>query len=269
MKRMLGARSAQVLVAAVAILTVGATLAVAAIPSTGGEVVGCYVLKNGVLRVVDYEAGTRCNTSERELRWNQQGVKGDKGDKGDPGEPGEDGQDGTDGADGQQGPPGEDAVLTESSVTSLHIANGTIAGADIADGAITPVDQDANAAQGTADFISLGDNVWTTAVTTPLTIGGSAGPAHSVLLTGQVEFVCGCINGDTGIGVELLADGVAVGASYADWLSPGRRRATVSLSQLTSAAEGATTTYSMRVLRSGDDAVAVRHQTLIAVDLGR
>lgn len=266
MKRMVGARGAQVLLTALVILTVGASLAVAAIPSGSGEFVGCYVLKNGVLRVIDFEAGARCNNSEKEVRWSQQGVKGDpgeKGDKGDPGEPGEDGE------DGQQGPPGDPAVLGENSVTSFHIAQGTIGGGDIAGGAVSPVQQDANAAQGTGASSALESGVAETAVTTPLAVGGSGGPAHSVLLTGQVVIVCGCNSDDVLASVQLLADGVPVSASYTDWLSPGRRRATLSVSQLTAAAEGATTNYSLRVATSGNEATGFSDPTLIAVDLGR
>jgi type VI secretion system secreted protein Hcp len=84
--------------AAIAILIVaGGAAAVASIPDSGGVIRGCYSTRTGVVRVVDREAGAKCQSGERALNWNQRGRRGARGADGEPGEPG---------APGPQGPAG-------------------------------------------------------------------------------------------------------------------------------------------------------------------
>lgn len=68
--------------AAVALLAVGA-VAGAAIPDSGdGEIHACYQQNQGQLRVIDAEAGQSCRPSEESLVWNQEGVQGETGPRG-------------------------------------------------------------------------------------------------------------------------------------------------------------------------------------------
>lgn len=124
------------------------TVALAAIPGTGGVISGCYDKKNGKLRVIDAQAGKKCAKDEIALTWNQtgpqgaqgpigpagpvgpQGPKGDKGDstgvpgpkgdKGDPGPQGIPGPKGDTGAQGAVGPAGAAGIsgYEQVSVTS-------------------------------------------------------------------------------------------------------------------------------------------------------
>ena len=53
---------------AVAVVTAGG-LAIAAIPSSSGEITGCARKDTGAVRVIDAEAGQKCTRKERTLRW--------------------------------------------------------------------------------------------------------------------------------------------------------------------------------------------------------
>jgi hypothetical protein len=76
--------------AALLVLTTGA-VALAAIPSTDGSIHGCRKNSNGVLRVIDVEAGQTCQTGETALTWNQTGPAGPPGPAGPQGPPGQNG----------------------------------------------------------------------------------------------------------------------------------------------------------------------------------
>lgn len=99
------------------IVLVTATAAVAAIPSsTTGVVTGCVNKDTAVLRVIDYQAGKRCTRKEKQLSWNQKGVRGLTGPAGaqgatglvgPKGETGATGATGTRGEIGAQGPKGD------------------------------------------------------------------------------------------------------------------------------------------------------------------
>jgi hypothetical protein len=85
------------------------TVALAAIPGAGGVITGCYRPETGRLRVIDAQAGKRCERGENQVTWNQvgpQGVPGTPGLKGDTGAPGAQGLPGIPGAQGLQGLPG-------------------------------------------------------------------------------------------------------------------------------------------------------------------
>jgi hypothetical protein len=57
--------------------------AYAAIPGSSGTIAGCYAKSNGVLRVIDAEAGQTCVANkEAALSWNQQGPPGPAGPEG-------------------------------------------------------------------------------------------------------------------------------------------------------------------------------------------
>jgi hypothetical protein len=82
----LRARTIGVGAACFAILAGGA--AYAAIPGGGGVITGCYSKKNGSLRVIDAEAGAKCDNASVTLTWNQQGPAGPQGPAGAQGPPG-------------------------------------------------------------------------------------------------------------------------------------------------------------------------------------
>ena len=85
--------------AAVAAIVVSGSLAIAAIPNSTTKVItGCYLKTSGTLRVVDKQANKTCKTTEIELSWNQQGVKGDTGSQGLPGLTGATGANGLNGS---------------------------------------------------------------------------------------------------------------------------------------------------------------------------
>jgi hypothetical protein len=46
------------------------TVALAAIPGSGGVITSCYDTKNGTLRVIDARAGKTCKRDEKQLTWN-------------------------------------------------------------------------------------------------------------------------------------------------------------------------------------------------------
>ncbi|MGH3846924.1 MAG: hypothetical protein ACRDS0_36715, partial [Pseudonocardiaceae bacterium] len=91
---------------AVLALAMGGT-AYAAIPnSTTGVISGCYQTLLGNLRIIDTQAGQRCNLLEKQLDWNQQGPRGPKGDTGPAGPTGLQGPAGPAGIQGPAGPAG-------------------------------------------------------------------------------------------------------------------------------------------------------------------
>lgn len=81
----------------VVIGVVAAVWSVAALPSDGQVISGCYQKNSGQLRIL-VNAGDACRPSEVAVQWNVEGPKGDKGDPGPPGAPG---------AAGPAGAPGE------------------------------------------------------------------------------------------------------------------------------------------------------------------
>ena len=85
--------------AAVTAIIVSGSIAIAAIPNSTTKVItGCYLKTSGTLRVVDKQANKTCKTTEIELSWNQQGVKGDTGSQGLPGLTGATGANGLNGS---------------------------------------------------------------------------------------------------------------------------------------------------------------------------
>jgi hypothetical protein len=89
-----------------ALLVAVAGVALGAIPGAGGVLTGCYG-QNGILRMIDSDAGDACNKSETPISWNQVGPKGDPGPSGPKGDEGEAGAAGPVGPQGPQGPQGE------------------------------------------------------------------------------------------------------------------------------------------------------------------
>jgi hypothetical protein len=83
-------RRALLLVAAVSVGLAASAIALATIPDGNGVIHGCYLLKDGALRVID-DSATSCRSGETPLNWNQtglQGLTGPQGEQGPPGEPG-------------------------------------------------------------------------------------------------------------------------------------------------------------------------------------
>ena len=101
-------RRTAALLAAVAVLALGATVAYASIPDSSGVVHGCFNQTNGQLRVFDPESGPKpgpCTSNERPLDWNQIGQQGPQGTQG------------VQGPAGSQGPKGDPATIDNLSTT--------------------------------------------------------------------------------------------------------------------------------------------------------
>jgi hypothetical protein len=78
----------------------------ASIPDSNGVIHGCYLKRDGAVRVIDSEAGQRCTRQETRIDWNETGPAGPAGPKGDLGEKGDPGDKGPPGDKGDPGPPG-------------------------------------------------------------------------------------------------------------------------------------------------------------------
>jgi type VI secretion system secreted protein Hcp len=81
---------------AAVVLGAGTAVAIAAIPSTSGQIIkACYATTPATgrtLRLIDADnAAETCTTGEATLTWNQQGPAGPSGPQGDPGPPGDSG----------------------------------------------------------------------------------------------------------------------------------------------------------------------------------
>ena len=103
-------RRSGVRVFVVAGLAVCATAGVAWASIPDGEtkvITGCFNKSDGVLRVIDKQAGVKCKNSEVELSWNQAGPTGPVGPVGPAGGAG---QPGAPGAAGLAGPAGEQGI---------------------------------------------------------------------------------------------------------------------------------------------------------------
>jgi hypothetical protein len=74
MKKLPGLRARWMVAGGVLALALAGGIAYASIPDSGGLIHGCYMKKNGALRVIDSEAGAACNAKkELSLNWNQAG----------------------------------------------------------------------------------------------------------------------------------------------------------------------------------------------------
>jgi hypothetical protein len=89
------------LIGLLALVVVGATLAVATNPTRSGRITACVDKQSKEMRLAG--GNNRCKEGERRLRWNQRGAQG---------EPGARGERGPSGADGQPGAVGADASAT-------------------------------------------------------------------------------------------------------------------------------------------------------------
>ncbi|MFZ1879569.1 MAG: hypothetical protein WAU41_05330 [Gaiellaceae bacterium] len=95
-----------VLGATALIVLLGASVAEATIPDSGGTIHGCYKNVGGDLRVIDPGTGVACSPSETSLGWSQTGAKGLTG------------LQGAQGVAGAQGAPGPDGVADYQIVTA-------------------------------------------------------------------------------------------------------------------------------------------------------
>ena len=100
------------------------------------------------------------------------GPKGDKGDTGDKGDKGDQGDQGIQGEQGEQGPPG---VISDNSVSSAHIIDGTITDADIGANAVgaSEIAPDAVGASEIAPDAVGASEIMTSAVGTSEVANGS------------------------------------------------------------------------------------------------
>lgn len=97
------------------IIVTGGTVALAAIPgSTSAVFHACYATRGGDLRLIDFEAGTRCRRGERLVSWNQSGPSGLPGSQGPAGPTGLQGEAGPVGPAGSEGPPGSTGPAGET-----------------------------------------------------------------------------------------------------------------------------------------------------------
>jgi hypothetical protein len=87
-----------ILVAA-ACAALGAGVATATIPDSGGTIHGCYKTANGNLTLIDTGKGATCHASETAVAWTQKGVQGLPGPQGAQGQQGPQGSSGPDGVD--------------------------------------------------------------------------------------------------------------------------------------------------------------------------
>jgi hypothetical protein len=74
-----GRKKRLVALALVVAAVAAAGAAYATIPDAGGVIHGCYLTKDGTLRVIDTSAGGACTSKETALAWNQQGQPGPPG----------------------------------------------------------------------------------------------------------------------------------------------------------------------------------------------
>ncbi len=160
---MRGRRVVAVTATAGCALGVGATVALAAIPSTDGVIHGCYSNTKGTLRVIDDTAA--CTTGETRLTWNQKGQPGPQGPQGEQGPAGLPGgkapgrviemvKDMTLAAQGQPGSYKRSSVVVDTSdcsrlteyytVAGQTPAQGTAGGIDVALLAMLPGSQPGN-----------------------------------------------------------------------------------------------------------------------------
>lgn len=113
MKRILVTPGPLVLVVLAIVVGSLGGFALAAIPGQDEVISGCYRRDKGNLRLIDWNAGDRCEKNEELVQWNirgSEGPQGPMGPQGPEGPPGADGTNGVDGApglQGPQGPPGE------------------------------------------------------------------------------------------------------------------------------------------------------------------
>jgi hypothetical protein len=113
------------LIAVLAVSTFG--LADAAIPNSTTKVFTACRNSLGTIRVIDFQAGQRCKSTEKTITWNQRGPTGPMGSpgpKGDDGAPGPTGAPGADGAPGTSGVSGYERVNADF-MMALGVESGT------------------------------------------------------------------------------------------------------------------------------------------------
>jgi hypothetical protein len=92
-------KKTMLIVVAVACAALGAGVATATIPDSGGTIHGCYKKTTGNLTLIDTGKGATCQASEAAVTWSQQGVQGLPGQQGVQGQQGSQGSAGPDGVD--------------------------------------------------------------------------------------------------------------------------------------------------------------------------
>jgi hypothetical protein len=103
----LGRRAQQITIFAASAIIVTGVIAYASIPGANGVISGCRNTTTGDLRVIDAEAGDKCDTrTEVPLNWSQTGPEGPQGPAGPQGPQGPIGPQGPQGVPGPQGPQG-------------------------------------------------------------------------------------------------------------------------------------------------------------------
>jgi hypothetical protein len=128
-------------IAVLAFVVVGATVAVAANPSSGGKITACVKQKTGAMRLASSNGS--CKSGERKLSWNQQGRPGADGAKGQSGTNGTNGQNGTNGTNGTNG---ADASITTRNTAADEVATTSSAPATALNGPTVTVDVPAGGA---------------------------------------------------------------------------------------------------------------------------
>ena len=200
----------KVLAPTVAVLGVGAAIAVGQIGGSDGTITGC-VLTNpgegefsdqpvGSLRVVDPSStitgDTSCTTdNEEQITWNQlgqtgpQGVAGQNGQNGKDGKDGQNGQNGQNGQDGLPGPPGPAGTVQVSSGPSADIIMYLAPADDLGKLGSTPVGESTNPTNGNPTK-AFELTSFTLDAAHPTTIGSQSGGAGAGKVTfQQFQFV--------------------------------------------------------------------------------
>ena len=220
-------RQAAVAVASASVVVAGlGGLAYAQTPSSqDGTISACFKKADGILKIIDKEAGETCGNKEQLLQWNQKGVKGDAGT---PGADGKDGEDGKDGKDGKDGAPGASAyqiwLENGGSGTETDFLDSLKADVDALVNQLKANDHSPNDPSDPVSWFNIKD----------LTIGGDGVITREYLATGSVR------GGSDSSGSEILdgtvtADDLAGGSVTGAKLADGSVRTN---SQTANAAQG-------------------------------
>ena len=120
-------------IAVVLALTGGA---IASIPGPGGTFTACIATKDGLVRIIDVQAGATCTAKETLRTWSQSGPAGPTGPRGADGAPGPAGPTGPRGADGADGAVGPTGARGPTGPRGTDGSANTLFGRIAADGTI-------------------------------------------------------------------------------------------------------------------------------------
>lgn len=156
------------------------------------------------------------------------------------------------------------AMLKDGDVGNLDLAQAAVNNQKLADGAVTPDKQTANAAQGTASGVLASTTVPVSVVSTTIQMSGS----HKVLLTGQLQIACASpctVGSGFDVYASLLRNGTGVGQTWTLNVNSPSQVLSLSFLDITPANSNYAYTYTLYVQAT---AGAKLQGSLIALDLG-